>query len=103
ASPSVVTPASDNGSQATYVIGKDHFTVVMKAAGAPCWVDVRGAPGGPSLFQGTLQPNETHPVDAAGRLWIRVGDVAHAAVSVDGVPLTLPDKPAFPYNLLIQQ
>jgi hypothetical protein len=100
--PAVFTPASDNGTQAVYAVGKDHFNVVVKAGDAPCWVDVRSAPGTASLFQGTLQPNEAHPVDGVNRLWIRVGDVAHAAVTVDGVPLTLPDKPAFPYNLLIQ-
>ena len=102
-SPTVLSPASDNGSQAVYATGKDHFNVVVTATDAPCWVDVRPAAGGPSLFQGTLQAGEKRPADAAGSLWVRVGNVGHVAVTVDGVPLTLPDKPSFPYNLLIQK
>ena len=103
AAPSVYAPASDNGSQAVYAVGKDTFSVVVKATDAPCWIDVRPAAGASSLFQGTLQPNEAHPVGEVSGIWIRVGDVAHAALTVDGIPLTLPDKPAFPYNLLIKK
>jgi hypothetical protein len=97
------TPSADNGSQATYVIGHDHFAVVVQATDAACWVLVRAAPGGPALFTGTLQPGESRPFAATGTLWVRVGDVAHAGVRVDGAALTLPNKPALPYNLLLQR
>jgi hypothetical protein len=98
-----VTPAADNGSQATYVTGRDHFAVVVQATDAPCWVLVRASPNGPALFTGTLQPGESRPFDAAGTLWLRVGNVGHAGVRVDGTALTLPNKPSFPYNLLLQK
>ncbi|MCU1450662.1 MAG: transcriptional regulator, family [Acidimicrobiales bacterium] len=99
----VATPSADNGSQATYTTGRDRFTVVVQATDAPCWMLVRATPGGPALFTGTLQPGESRPFDATGTLWVRVGNIGHASVLVEGTPLTLPDKPAFPYNLLLQR
>jgi hypothetical protein len=95
--------SADDGSQATYVIGRDHFAVVVQATDAACWVLVRAAPGGPALFTGTLQPGESRPFDATGSLWVRVGNVGHAGLRVDGIALTLPAKPALPYNLLLQR
>jgi hypothetical protein len=103
AGPIAAAPSADNGSQATYRTGRDHFAVVVQATDAPCWVLVRATPGGPALFTGLLQPGESHPFDAAGSLWVRVGDIGHAAVRVEGTVLTLPNKPAFPYNLLLQR
>jgi hypothetical protein len=103
AAPVEATPSADNGSQATYSTGRDRFAVTVQATDAPCWVLVRATPSGPALFTGTLQPGESHPFDAAGTLWVRVGNVGHAAVLVEGTPLTLPNKPAFPYNLLLQR
>jgi hypothetical protein len=97
------TPSSDNGSQATYTTGRDRFAVIVQATDAPCWVLVRATPGGPALFTGTLQAGEALPFDATGTLWVRVGNVGHASVLVEGTPLTLPNKPAFPYNLLLQR
>ena len=103
-SPSTIstTPVSDNGSLAIYSTRRDHFAVLMQATDAPCWVQVRAAPGGPVLFEGTLQPGENRPFDAAGTLWVRLGNLGHANVVVEGTPLVLPNKPAFPYNLLLQ-
>ena len=103
AQPAVYGPAADNGSMATYTIGKDRFTVAVTATDAACWIDVRPTPGGASLFQGTLQPCESHPIDATGALWLRVGNLGHVAVTADGVPVTLPSKPSLPYNLLLQK
>ena len=54
------------------------------------------------LFEGTLQPGENRPFDAAGTLWVRLGNLGHANVVVEGTALVLPNKPAFPYNLLLQ-
>jgi hypothetical protein len=33
---------------------------------------------------------------------MRLGNLGHANVSVEGTPLVLPSKPSFPYNLLLQ-
>lgn len=96
-------PVADDGSMATYATGKDAFTVVAQATDAACWVDMRAAPGGPSLFQTTLQPGESHPLSATGSAWLRVGNVGHVTVTVDGSPLTLPNKPSLPYDLLIRK
>ena len=52
----------------------------------------------------TLQPGETKPFPAsAGVLLVRVGNLAHSTVTVDGGPMALPAKPAVPYNLLFQR
>jgi hypothetical protein len=96
------TPVSDNGSVAVYATGRQTFAVMTQATDAPCWVQVRAGPGGAVLFEGTLQPGETHPFDATHALWIRVGNLGHASVLVEGTPLALPNKPSFPYNLLLQ-
>jgi cytoskeleton protein RodZ len=96
------TPVSDNGSLATYATGRDRFAVMMQATDAPCWVQVRAGAGGPVLFEGTLQPGETRPFDATRALWVRLGNLGHASVLVEGSALTLPAKPSFPYNLLLQ-
>jgi cytoskeleton protein RodZ len=96
------TPVSDNGSVAVYATGRDHFAVMAQATDAPCWMQVRSGPGGAVLFEGTLQPGETHPFDATRALWIRLGNLGHASVLVEGTPLVLPNKPSFPYNLLLQ-
>lgn len=96
------TPVSDNGSVATYATGRDQFAVLMQATDAPCWVQVRSGPGGQVLFEGTLQPGENRPFAASRALWVRLGNLGHATVMVDGVPLVLPNRPSFPYNLLLQ-
>jgi len=96
------TPVSDNGTLAVYATGRPQFAVLMQATDAPCWVQVRSGQGGPVLFEGTLQPGENHPFDASGPLWVRVGNLGHATVLVEGTPLVLPNKPSFPYNLLLQ-
>lgn len=96
------TPVSDNGSLAVYTTGRDHFAVLLQATDAPCWLQVRAGQGGPVLFEGTLQPGENHPVDSSGPLWVRVGNLGHATVLVEGTALALPNKPSFPYNLLLQ-
>jgi hypothetical protein len=96
------TPVSDNGSLATYVTGAGRYSVQVQATDAPCWVQVRAGSGGAVLFQGTLQPGEIQPFDAAGALWVRLGNIAHASVQVNGTPLVLPNKPSFPYNVLLQ-
>jgi len=96
------TPVSDDGSVAVYATGRDHFAVLMQATDAPCWLQVRAGQAGPVLFEGTLQPGENHPFDASGPLWVRVGNLGHANVLVEGTPLVLPNKPSFPYNLLLQ-
>jgi hypothetical protein len=95
-------PVSDNGSLAVYATGRPQFAVLMEATDAPCWLQVRAGQGGPVLFEGTLQPGENHPIDASGPLWVRVGNLGHATVLVEGTPLVLPNKPSFPYNLLLQ-
>ena len=96
------TAVSDNGSLAIYTTGRDHFAVLMQATDAPCWLQVRAGPSGPMLFEGTLQPGEARPFDATRALWVRLGNLGHANVLVDGTPLVLPNKPSFPYNLLLQ-
>jgi cytoskeleton protein RodZ len=96
------TPVSDNGSLAVYATGRDRFAVMTQATDAPCWLQVRAGPGGPVLFEGTLQPGEVRPFDATRALWVRLGNLGHASVLVDGAPLVLPNKPSFPYNLLLQ-
>jgi cytoskeletal protein RodZ len=96
------TPVSDDGSVATYATGRDQFAVLMQATDAPCWVQVRSGPGGQVLFEGTLQPGENRPFDASRALWVRLGNLGHATVTVDGAPLVLPNRPSFPYNLLLQ-
>ena len=96
------TPVSDNGSVATYATGRDRFAVMTQATDAPCWVQVRAGAGGPVLFEGTLQPGEARPFDATRTLWVRLGNLGHATVLVEGAPLVLPNKPSFPYNLLLQ-
>jgi hypothetical protein len=96
------TPVSDNGSLAVYSTHRDQFAVLAQATDAPCWVQVRTGPGGPVLFEGTLQPGENHPFDATRTLWVRLGNLGHASVLVEGTPLVLPNKPSFPYNLLLQ-
>lgn len=96
------TPVSDNGSLAVYATGRDRFAVLMQATDAPCWLQVRAGPGGPVLFEGTLQPGENRPFDVTRVLWLRVGNLGHANVVVEGKPLVLPNKPSFPYNLLLQ-
>ncbi len=96
------TPVSDNGSLAVYTTGRDHFAVMMQATDAPCWLQVRAGASGPVLFEGTLQPGEVRPFDATSALWVRVGNLGHANVLVEGTALVLPNKPSFPYNLLLQ-
>ncbi|MBV8234086.1 MAG: helix-turn-helix domain-containing protein [Acidimicrobiia bacterium] len=96
------TPVSDNGSLAVYDTGLAHFAVIMQATDAPCWLQARAGQGGPVLFEGTLQPGENHPFDASSPLWVRLGNLGHANVLVQGIPLVLPNKPSFPYNLLLQ-
>jgi cytoskeleton protein RodZ len=96
------TPVSDNGSLATYVTGAGRYSVQLQATDAPCWVQVRAGSGGAVLFQGTLQPGQIQPFDATGTLWVRVGNLGHASVQVNGTPLVLPNKPSFPYNVLLQ-
>ncbi|MBV8986806.1 MAG: DUF4115 domain-containing protein [Acidimicrobiia bacterium] len=96
------TPVSDTGSLATYATAAGHFNVVVQATDAACWLQVRAAAGGPVLFEGTLQPGQTQPFDANGTLWVRLGNLGHATVQVNGRQLTLPNKPSFPYNLLLQ-
>jgi cytoskeletal protein RodZ len=95
------TAVSDNGSVATYATGRDRFAVMMQATDAPCWLQVRAGAGGPVLFQGILQPGEARPFDATRTLWVRVGNLGHASVLVEGSALVLPNKPTFPYNLLL--
>jgi cytoskeleton protein RodZ len=96
------TPVSDDGSLAVYATGRPQFAVMMQATDAPCWVQVRAGQGGAVLFEGTLQPGEARPFDATRTLWVRVGNLGHATVLLDGAQLVLPNKPSFPYNVLLQ-
>jgi len=96
------TPVSDNGSLAVYAAGRDQFAVMLQATDAPCWVQVRASEGGPVLYEGTLQPGQSQPFDATHTLWVRLGNLGHASLLVDGAPLVLPNKPSFPYNVLLQ-
>jgi cytoskeletal protein RodZ len=96
------TPVSDNGSLAVYASGRDQFAVLLQATDAACWVQVRASEGGPVLYEGTLQPGQSQPFDATHTLWVRVGNLGHANLLVDGAPLVLPNKPSFPYNVLLQ-
>jgi hypothetical protein len=96
------TPVSDNGSLATYVTGAGNYSVLVQATDAPCWIQVRAGSGGAVLFEGTLQPGQTQPFDASGPLWVRLGNLGHSSVQVNGTPLVLPNKPSFPYNVLLQ-
>lgn len=102
ASTASTTPVSDNGSLAVYAAGRDQFAVMLQATDAPCWVQVRASQGGPVLFEGTLQPGQSQPFDATHTLWVRLGNLGHATLLVDGAPLVLPNKPSFPYNVLLQ-
>lgn len=102
APPPSAAPVSDNGSQATYALGRGQFTVAVAATDAPLWIEARSGPRGAQLFMGTLQPGESKPFPTTGLLWVRLGNLAHSAVTVDGGPTTLPAKPALPYNLLFQ-
>jgi hypothetical protein len=102
--PPPAAPVSDKGGQATYAVGRADFTVAVAAKDAPLWIQVRAGARGAQLFMGTLQPGETKPFPAkAGALFVRVGNVAHSVVTVDGGPMALPPKPAVPYNLLFQR
>jgi hypothetical protein len=101
--PPPATPVSDNGSQATYALARDRFTLAVAAADAPLWIQVRAGQRGPQLFMGTLKPGQNMPFDVTGVVWVRLGNLAHSVVTVDGAPLTLPPKPAAPYNLLLQR
>ncbi|MBV8161933.1 MAG: DUF4115 domain-containing protein [Acidimicrobiia bacterium] len=100
--PTSTSPVSDNGSLAVYTTGRGHFAVLMQATDAPCWVQVRAGASGPVLFQGTLQPGENRPFDTTNALWVRLGNLGHATVLIDGTPLVLPNKPSYPYDLIIQ-
>jgi cytoskeletal protein RodZ len=102
ASTASTTPVSDNGSLAVYAAGQDQFAVMLQATDAPCWVQVRASQGGPVLFEGTLAPGQSQPFDATHTLWVRLGNLGHASLLVDGNALVLPNKPSFPYNLLLQ-
>ncbi|MBV9410926.1 MAG: helix-turn-helix domain-containing protein [Acidimicrobiia bacterium] len=102
ASTASTTPVSDNGSLAVYTAGRDQFAVMLQATDAPCWVQVRASQGGPVLFEGTLQPGQSQPFDATRTLWVRLGNLGHANLLVDGESLVLPNKPSVPYNVLLQ-
>jgi hypothetical protein len=71
---------------------------------SPCWLQIRtGSVAGPILFQGVLRPGDRKLLPSPGPLWLRLGNPAGVAVTVNSNTLHLAGSSSGqPYNLELQ-
>lgn len=97
----IVTPTSIGPTTAAYSVAGTHLDVAI-TANAPCWIEVRTAPSGATVFTGTLVAGQQRAFSEVGSLWMRIGFPAGVSVVADGTALTLPTG-SNPYDLSFTQ
>ena len=96
-----LTPTAVQSGEATWAAPPAASTLEVAARGAACWVEARSGAGGPVLFEGTLAAGESRSFPVGSGLWVRVGDVGAASVTLGDRPLDLPVGGPVPYNLVV--
>ena len=94
-------PASVQSGQASWTAPPAAAELEVAAGGGACWVEARSGAGGPVLFEGTLAAGESRSFPVGSGLWVRVGNVGAARVTLGDRPLDLPVGGPVPYNLVV--
>jgi transcriptional regulator with XRE-family HTH domain len=91
ATPRTTRPATRRASRPTKPAAA---ALVLRATRGPCWLSVRQrSEQGRHLFEGTLEPGESHRF-GGGQLWIRIGAPWNLEASRAGRRLSLPQTVA---------
>jgi cytoskeleton protein RodZ len=80
--PAPPTPVPAAAAAATAPVGPIHIELT---ADEPAWVSVQV--NGKYVFAGTLEAKQSHTVDAAGTVLVRLGNAGGIAVTLNGKPL----------------
>jgi hypothetical protein len=98
--PTQIVASSTGPGVATFPVASPAFSVTITATG-PCWVLVRSAATGSTLWTGTLQNGGVQTVPAAGTTTVELGSQA-GSLKVGTVPVTLPSPLATPFVATFQ-
>jgi hypothetical protein len=98
--PTVLQPSSSTTSLVAFTVpaGAIHLSFGSTAL---AWLGVfAGSPSSPSYrWMDTLQPNQSATFDAAGPVYVRLGNPPRTNVTVDSIPLALPSSNVAPYDI----
>jgi hypothetical protein len=76
------------------------FTVKVVATKGPCWVSVTTAPGLKPLFEGDLQPGQSHSFVVTNTLTVQTGSAAGGTLLYEGIkPLGFYFPPKAPFTI----
>ncbi len=76
------------------------FTVKVVATKGPCWVSVATAPGLTPLFEGDLQPGQSHSFVVTSSLTVQTGSAAGGTLLYEGIkPLGFFFPPKAPFTI----
>ncbi|MGH9028413.1 MAG: RodZ domain-containing protein [Acidimicrobiales bacterium] len=99
--PPSVQPTTSTAAQAQYAAPSSNYVVQLSASGR-CWILASVPSTGAVLWQGTLQPGQTHQIPTTGDLFLRLGAAYAIGVTLDGEPVVLPSGHASPFDVTFQ-
>lgn len=100
--PQLLVPASADAAGARYVVAAPALDVVVTAIGADCWARVRGGDG-VVMFEGTIPAGESRSFPGQPAATVRLGNPPAAGVTVNGVPLEIPQREAVPFEISVDR
>jgi cytoskeletal protein RodZ len=98
--PTQVVAVASTAASATYPVGTTSYQVTV-AATAPCWVLATSTASGSTLWTGTLQAGASQVIQASGPATVELGALS-ATLTLDGVPVTLPNPVGAPFVATFQ-
>ncbi len=100
ATPRTYTPVTSTATTATYTPVDPTYSVTFTTTTGACWLTVRSASGSTLLSQ-TLAAGQTMTVSASGKTSIIIGAPSVVDVTVDRVPVVLPDGFQTPFYMTL--
>jgi Helix-turn-helix domain/Domain of unknown function (DUF4115) len=97
---SKVTMRPGPGLSENISVAATSFTVKVVATKGPCWVSVTTAPGLKPLFEGDLQPGQSHSFVVTNTLTVQTGSAAGGTLLYEGIkPLGFYFPPKAPFTI----
>ena len=96
--PTTFSPASTNGSGATYSLPFASYTVSFDASSGACYVQITNSSGSTPYAQ-TLNQGSTYQIVLSGTSEVTLGAPSDVTVQIDGTPLDFPTPLPAPLHL----
>ncbi|MGH8981404.1 MAG: DUF4115 domain-containing protein, partial [Acidimicrobiales bacterium] len=96
--PSNYSPVASTASSATFAPDKTNYSLTIAATSGECWVSVTSSTGA-TLLEETMAAGTSKSVSTSGRTTVVLGAPTAAALSIDGVPATLPAGVVGPFTV----